>query len=190
MTAEPVSNQAATPSQPASNPRPTTRYARDTALDAAMQPLSEEERDPAVWASGEARVDSMNRLLCNARRRDGELCSSPAMSGMRVCRMHGGTWPAARKKARLRLAELVDPAIAVLAREMTDTTNKPGDRIRAAENILDRAGYPRTVSSSDGDLARALLIERLLAMKNDRAYDQALALTEAEASNRLDEWEG
>jgi len=63
--------------------------------------------------------------------------------------------------------DLIEPALATLAREMASTTNKPADRIRAAENILDRAGVSR-VHTIETDDARALLM-----MKIEEARAQA-----------------
>lgn len=82
-----------------------------------------------------------------------------------MCRKHGGGAPQVRRKAKLRLAELVDPAIATLAREMT-TATRSGDRLRAAENVLDRTGHGRgtTVEVTD---PRAELLDFLLDLKGE-----------------------
>lgn len=74
--------------------------------------------------------------------------------------MHGGSSPQAKRKARLRLTELVDPAIATLARIMVDQGAKEGDRIRAADSILDRAGWGRSSSVEVAD-AKDILVQRL-----------------------------
>lgn len=66
-----------------------------------------------------------------------------------------------KEKARIRLAQLVDPAIAVHAQAMVHAP-KWGDRLRAAESVLDRAGYPRR-TEVDIDMARAALKARLAA---------------------------
>lgn len=42
---------------------------------------------------------------CSAHRRDGEPCGQPAMSGQRVCKMHGGKSPGAREAAERRTQE-------------------------------------------------------------------------------------
>ena len=88
------------------------------------------------------------------------------MTGSTVCRMHGGASPQARNKAKLRLAELVDPAIATLAREMTTATSSK-DRMAAANSILDRAGWGRVSQVEIGD-ARELLIARLISMRDEQ----------------------
>lgn len=128
-----------------------------TDLSGPMQP-----QDPM-----QPRYDAQNRLLCGARRRDGDLCQSPAMHGQSVCRMHGGASPQARSKARLRLAELVNPAIATLAREMANA-DKSMDRQRAANSILDRAGWGRVSTVETAD-AREVLLARLAEMRDEAA---------------------
>lgn len=109
------------------------------------------------------------------------------MQGGLRCRLHGGASPQARRKARLRLAELVDPAIATLARVMVNGA-RDQDKLRAAEAILDRAGHPRA-SRIEGALAiedaRAILIERLLELRANApaallAPSLALEVVEAE----------
>lgn len=110
------------------------------------------------------RVDDYGRLLCHATNRDGSQCNGPAVTGMRVCRMHGGSSPQARQKAKLRLAELVDPAIATLAHIMAEQGNAPSDRLRAANSILDRAGHGRMTKVESVD-ARELLVNRLLELQ-------------------------
>ena len=99
------------------------------------------------------------------------------MSGSSVCRMHGGGSALARRKAKLRLAELVDPAIATLAREMT-TAEKSADKQAAANSLLDRAGWGRVTKVEQTD-ARSLLVQRLLEIR-----DEAIAEEQAELEQR------
>ncbi len=120
----------------------------------------------------ELRYDEQGRRLCGAHRSDGEPCSAPAMIGQRVCRMHGGSAPQARHRARLRLMELVDPAVATLARELVGAP-RSADRIRAAAEVLDRAGFVRGGGEVTADEARALLIERIRAIKAQAEAEQA-----------------
>lgn len=40
---------------------------------------------------------------CRAHRKDGEPCGNYAIAGGRVCRMHGGSAPQVRRKARERI---------------------------------------------------------------------------------------
>ena len=134
---------------------PDQRIARAYAMSGDMQP----------------RVDDHNRVLCSAHAsRTGELCRAPAMHGQRVCRLHGGGTQASKAKAKLRLASLVDPAIATLAREMVNATTSR-DRQRAANSILDRSGWGRVTKVEAVD-ARQVLLQRLHELRE--AAEEAL----------------
>lgn len=99
-------------------------------------------------------------LLCSAHTTAGKPCNAPAMSGQTVCHKHGGAAPQAKRAAKLRLLELVDPAIATLAREMARAENSR-DKQAAANSILDRAGYGRQQQITTDD-ARTMLFHRLM----------------------------
>lgn len=130
------------------------------------RPLSDKEVHIFEGPQGQIiRMDSQGRTLCRATRRDGELCKSPAVHGMKVCRMHGANHPGAKQKARLKLAELIDPAISTLAKEMVNA-EKSSDRQRAANSILDRAGVARVTEVSTED-AKALLYQRMLEVREN-----------------------
>ena len=111
---------------------------------------------------------------CTATNRAGKQCGKYAIRGGTVCVTHGGGAPQVRRKAQLRLLELVDPAIATLAKEMIKA-QKSSDRQRAANSILDRAGIPRSSASPDAEVARQALINRLLAMKAEISGNPAAA---------------
>lgn len=113
-----------------------------------------------------------DRPQCRATNRQGQRCRRPPVPGATVCRLHGGAAPQVRRKAALRLAELVDPAIATLARIMVDPNANDANRLRAVENVMDRAGVPRKVETNDPDTAREILVARLLAIREQRE-DQA-----------------
>lgn len=102
---------------------------------------------------------------CTAHRSNGDPCKAPAIRGGTVCRAHGGSSPQAQRAARLRLLELVDPAIATLEREM-ENADKSADRQRAAENILDRTGYGRT-QRVDIAQAQEVLVEKLTELRDE-----------------------
>lgn len=68
----------------------------------------------------------------------------------------------------MKLMELVDPAVATLAREMVQA-DKSSDRQRAANSILDRAGVPRVVREVDSDDSRSILLTRLREIREKRA---------------------
>lgn len=109
--------------------------------------------------AAKARAGLARRCAATSRQ-TGEQCKNAPIKGGTVCRFHGGGSPQAKQKAALRLAALVDPAIATLGREMVKA-EKSSDRQRAANSILDRAGITRG-QSAELDVARALLLERLL----------------------------
>lgn len=101
-------------------------------------------------------------IRCHAHNRAGKPCRNRPIPGGTVCRMHGGAAPQARNAARIRLLNLIDPAISVLATEM-ERADSSADRQRAANSILDRAGLIRG-TGSDADVLRALIIDRLMAL--------------------------
>ncbi len=75
---------------------------------------------------------------CKATNRRGERCKSFSIEGGTVCRMHGGGAPQVRARAQARLLELVDPALAALARNIRKTAPE-AVQIRAAAEVLNRA---------------------------------------------------
>lgn len=67
--------------------------------------------------------------------------------------MHGGAAPQVRKAARERIADMVDPALAVLRKSMKSKVERIC--LDAAKDVLDRAGYKATdklVLSGSGPL--------------------------------------
>lgn len=116
----------------------------------------------------------MGRCMAWSKRYDRQ-CGQLAMTGQRVCRMHGGNTAQAKRKAQLRMAELLDPATATVARIMANPQEKAADRLRAAENVFDRAGLPRGVEVNAED-AREVLRRRLwdLAREQDPTLPELL----------------
>lgn len=109
-----------------------------------------------------------NAARCSAKsKQSGVQCKNYAIAGGTVCRFHGGAIPSVRRKAKLRLAALVEPAISTLAREMVKA-EKSSDRQRAANSILDRGGMPRA-SHVRGQMSleesKELLVQRILEMR-------------------------
>ena len=121
--------------------------------------------------------------FCGARRKQGQIDADRAAGnpnpwpfcrmragrgtdhvGIGACRNHGGATPSARTAARLRLDELVGPAIATLARIIADPEVPASIRLRAAQDVLDRSGYPRRLDI-DVDAAREQLVDRIVALQ-------------------------
>ena len=104
---------------------------------------------------------------CHAKaKQTGNRCKNPAIHGGTVCRYHGGAASQVKRSARLRLAELVDPAIAALNVALNDDDVSTGDKLKAAEAVLDRAGYPRRTQVDVGD-ARERLAERIAQLRQE-----------------------
>lgn len=76
---------------------------------------------------------------CTATNRQGQPCGRPPIPGGRVCRHHGGASPSVKEAAHRRLLAAVDPAITKLL-DIVETAEKTSDQLRAAKEILDRAG--------------------------------------------------
>lgn len=107
--------------------------------------------------------DTKPRPRCTAHNRAGNQCANRPIPGGTVCRLHGGASPQVRRKAAMRLLDLIDPAITTLANEMNNALFS-SDRQRAANSILDRAGVVR-VTQTDADMAVELLVERLRTLR-------------------------
>ena len=113
----------------------------------------------------EAAIDLGGRR-CRAHTSDGRPCGRFAIRGGTVCPMHGGSAPAVRRAAALRLAELVQPALAVVARLLADPATPPGVKLRAAETVLDRYGFeadghPILSSVEAREAAKEWLLDRV-----------------------------
>lgn len=116
-------------------------------------------------------LERQGRPRCQAlSKQTGKQCGNKAIPGGRVCRFHGGAPKHVRAKARLNLLELIDPAIAVLAREMVRAESS-ADRQRAANSILDRAGVPRRVEGTPLADARDYLVQQLIAARDNTDPD-------------------
>ena len=102
------------------------------------------------------------KVRCRAKKRNGDQCTQWAVRGALVCRMHGGSAPHVIENARRRMGdaedlvharvlELAKPAIdrlaAIMSGQVEDVEVKASDMIRAAERILDQAGYQITKRS-------------------------------------------
>lgn len=151
-----------------------------------MDPTDDLAPPPAPWAGAPtptATDPTADGYYCGAKRSTEQLrqaqesgdpnpwpwCRNRAGKGTdhpRVgqCRNHLGTTRNQRVNARLRLSELVGPAMATLARTLADDEVPPSVRLRAAQDVLDRAGYPRRVEV-DVDEAREDLYGRLLELQ-------------------------
>lgn len=108
----------------------------------------------------------------HAKSKGGAPCGRVPIPGGYVCKNHGGALPGVRRKAELRLLELVPSAVATLAKVMIDPKAKDSDKIKASVAILDRAGFSPSAERTVGD-AREVLTE-LLRAKQQAKIDAAL----------------
>ena len=94
-------------------------------------------------------------MLCKAKRTNGHACKAQAIKGGSVCRSHGGAAPQVREAARRRLLELVDPAIAVLARAVRPRRKAKweptANELRAVSEILNRSGIGENETGAGDD---------------------------------------
>lgn len=111
------------------------------------------------------RSSSGKKTICGKRTRAGTPCQKSPIKGGTVCRLHGGSAPQVKRAAKLRLLELVDPAIATLARIMATSDNE-ALRLKAADSILDRGGLPKGAQVTVED-ARSALYEALIAYRDN-----------------------
>jgi hypothetical protein len=92
------------------------------------------------YAMDEAGKEAENGKVCGAETRDGSPCQRSPIPGGSRCHLHGGGSPQARQKAKERLLAAADPAAGALVEIVKDEEARASDRIRAAKEILDRAG--------------------------------------------------
>ena len=100
-----------------------------------------------------AQPDTAARQCTATAKSTGKRCTQPPIHGGNVCRYHGGAAPQVIKKARERLADLVDPAIGRL-RVLVDTEDERV-ALAAAKDILDRNDFTgkakREITGADGE---------------------------------------
>ena len=91
-------------------------------------------------------------MQCKAKSKQSQQrCKRHAIAGGTVCAIHGGKASQVIAAARLRLAALVDPAIARLEKVIKDPEHE-ASAVRAAKDVLDRAGLkPTDTLKIEGD---------------------------------------
>ena len=91
-------------------------------------------------------------MQCKAKSKQSQQrCKRHAIAGGTVCAIHGGKASQVIAAARLRLAALVDPAIARLEKVIKDPEHE-ASAVRAAKDVLDRAGLkPTDTLEIEGD---------------------------------------
>lgn len=90
-----------------------------------------------------SRANTWTERCTATSKQSGERCKRRPHPGSNVCVIHGGGSPQAKRSARQRLNDLLDPALDALQTVLKDGIDK-GDTpsvIRAALGILDRCGF-------------------------------------------------
>ena len=108
-------------------------------------------------------------MRCSAHNRAGKQCGKDAIPGAVVCHMHGGKSPQVKEAAKLRLLEMVDPALATMLRMVTKS-KIDAVRLQAARDILDRTGFKPTdkVEITEITSKAAVIREQRLKRRGDR----------------------
>lgn len=79
-------------------------------------------------------------IRCNGTLQSGKRCRREAIEGSVVCEIHGGLAPQVRRRAAERVLLSGDQAIQVIKSFISDPTEPPGVRLKAAQDLADRAG--------------------------------------------------
>lgn len=115
----------------------------------------------AFWA------DPQNAHLtrCAATLRNGDPCRREAIMGGNVCGLHGGDAGQVRRKAAERVVRTADEAVEAIVKLISDPAAPYGIRLKAAQDIADRAGLAATqmhkVVTDESDPVLSLLTEVL-----------------------------
>ena len=79
-------------------------------------------------------------IRCNGTLQSGKRCRREAIEGSVVCAIHGGLAPQVRRRAAERVLLTADEAIQVIKSFISDPTVPAGVRLKAAQDLADRAG--------------------------------------------------
>jgi hypothetical protein len=79
-------------------------------------------------------------VRCNGTLQSGKRCRREAIEGSVVCEIHGGLAPQVRRRAAERVLLTADEAIQVIKSFISDPTVPAGVRLKAAQDLADRAG--------------------------------------------------
>lgn len=79
-------------------------------------------------------------VRCQGHNPNGKRCGFEAEAGSVVCERHGGGAPQVRRRAAERVIMTADHAAEMLVKWLDDPSVPFGDRIKIAQNLMDRAG--------------------------------------------------
>jgi hypothetical protein len=83
-------------------------------------------------------------VRCEAHVQSGDRCRRAAIAGANVCRQHGGAIPAVKAKAAARIGNAADAMVQRLHAMLDDPAVDAREKIKIAQDMLDRAGLNAT----------------------------------------------
>ncbi len=83
-------------------------------------------------------------VRCTAHVQAGTRCLRAALFGTTVCRQHGGLIPVVRDKAARRIGNAADEMVQKLHAMLDDPNVEARDKMKIAQDMLDRAGLNAT----------------------------------------------
>jgi hypothetical protein len=83
-------------------------------------------------------------IRCEGHYKDGLRCRREAHPGATVCRMHGGAAKQVREAAAARIGNAADEMVKRLQNMLDDPDVEARDKIKIAQDLLDRAGLNAT----------------------------------------------
>lgn len=83
-------------------------------------------------------------VRCEGHYKSGPRCRREAVPGATVCRHHGGAAPQVRQVAAARIGNAADEMVKRLHAMLDDPAVEPRDKIKIAQDMLDRAGLNAT----------------------------------------------
>jgi hypothetical protein len=83
-------------------------------------------------------------VRCEGHVQNGSRCLRPAVLGATVCSQHGGSAPQVRQRAAARIGNAADEMVKRLQAMLDDPAVEARDKIKIAQDLLDRAGLNAT----------------------------------------------
>jgi hypothetical protein len=83
-------------------------------------------------------------VRCEGHVQSGAQCLREALTGSNVCRQHGGAAPQVQARAAARIGNAADAMVKRLHEMLDDPSVEARDKIKIAQDMLDRAGLAAT----------------------------------------------
>lgn len=129
----------------------------DKVRNDALEPFVRDSR------GGSPRGDDPRRCTATSKR-SGERCMRWAIAGGTVCPFHGGGAPIVKRKAQLKLLDLV-PIATKKHKDVLTTATDPRVILKAVEMVYDRTGLEAKTNQADIVVVQEMMVSRLLARR-------------------------